>query len=202
MTSKELHYMQNNSSRIDANDAVILFVDLQSGIVELSKTIALDRLKKGVHGLWKLAKIFGIPTIVSGVPGQDGSAPKMIPQIAEEIGDYAVHQRSTADSFRNEAIAASVKATKRQTLLISGVSSEVAVQLPALTAADLGYRVFVVADACGGMSERTEQAAFQRIGKAGGNLASVMTLAGELAGDFRSAEAQAAIGVLYEMATA
>jgi hypothetical protein len=29
-----------------------------------------------------------------------------------------------------------------------------------------------------------------------------MGLAGELAGDFRSAEAQAAIGILYEMATA
>jgi len=194
--------MQNRSSRIDPNDAVVLFVDLQNGIVELSKTIALDRLKKGVLGLSKLAKIFGMPAIISGVPGQDGSAPKMIPQIAEGIGDYTVHQRSTADSFRNEAIAVAVKATKRQTVLISGVSSEVAVQLPALSAADLGCRVFVVADACGGMSERTEQAAFQRISKTGGNLVSVMTLAGELAGDFRSTEAQAAIGVLYEMATA
>jgi nicotinamidase-related amidase len=194
--------MHNKNSRIDPNDAVILFVDLQNGIVELSKTIALDRLKKGVHGLAKLAKIFAIPAIVSGVPGQDGTAAKMIPQIAEGIGGYAVHQRSTADSLRNETILAAVKATQRQTVLISGVSSEVAVQLPALTAADMGFRVFVVADACGGMSERTEQAAIQRIVKAGGALVSVMTLAGELAGDFRTAEAQAAIGVLYDMATA
>jgi len=194
--------MQNESSRIDPNDAVMLFVDLQHGIVELSKTISLDRLKKGVHGLSRLANIFAIPAIVSGVPGQDGAAATMIPQIAEGIGGYTVHQRSTADSLRNDAILAAVRATQRQTLLISGVSSEVAVQLPALTAADMGFRVFVVADACGGMSERTEQAAIQRIVAAGGTLVSVMTLAGELAGDFRTAEAQAAIGVLYEMATA
>jgi nicotinamidase-related amidase len=194
--------MQTISSRIDPNDTVVLYVDLQNGIAELSRTISVDRLKKGVLGLSKLAKIFGMPAIVSGVSGQDGSAPKMIPQIAEGIGEYAVHQRTIADSFRNEAIATAVKATKRQTLLISGVSSEVAVQLPALTAADAGYRVFVVADACGGMSERTEHAAIQRIIKTGGNLVSVMTLAGELAGDFRTAEAQAAIAVLYEMATA
>jgi nicotinamidase-related amidase len=193
---------QNRSSRIDANDALVLFVDLQNGIVELSNTIAMDRLKKGVLGLSKLAKIFGLPAIVSGVPGQDVSAPNMIPQIAAGIGRYHVHQRSTADSLRNDAILAAVRATKRQTLLIAGVSSEVAVQLPALTAAESGYRVFVVVDACGGISERTEQAAFERIGKTDGNLVSVMTLAGELAGDFRSAEAQAAIGVLYEMATA
>lgn len=194
--------MQNGNSRINPDDAVLLFVDLQAGIVELSRTIALDRLKKGVHGLSKLARIFGIPAIVSGVPGQSGAAPTMIAEIAEGVGEYPVHLRTTADSFRNDAIVAAIKATKRKTLLISGVSSEVAVQLPALTAADMGYRVFVVADACGGVSERSEQAAFQRIGNNGGALVSVMTLSGELAGDFRSAAAQSAIEVLYEMATA
>jgi nicotinamidase-related amidase len=194
--------MQNSGSRIDPSDTALLFVDLQSGIVELSKTVALERLAKGVLGLSRLAKIFGMPAIVSGVSGQDGAAPKMIPQLADGIGAYSVHERTTADAFRNEAIVAAVKATGRQTLLISGVSSEVAVQLPALSASDFGYRVFIVVDACGGMSERSERAAFDRIIKAGGNTVSVMGLAGELAGDFRSAEAQAAIGILYEMATA
>lgn len=194
--------MHDISSRIDPEDTLLFFVDLQAGIVELSRTVALDRLKKGVLGLSKLAKIFGMPSVISGVADQNGAAPKIIPQIADGIGGYSVHQRTTADSFRNEAIVAAVKATGRKTLLVSGVSSEVAVQLLALTAADMGYRVFVVVDACGGMSERTEQAAIQRISKAGVAIVSVMTLAGELAGDFRTAEAQAAIGVLYEMAAA
>jgi nicotinamidase-related amidase len=194
--------MPSTHSRIEPADAVVLFVDLQAGIVQLSKTLSLDRLQKGVLGLSKLARIFGIPAIVSGVPGQDGSAPTMIPQIAQGIGEYPVHVRTTADSFRNDAIVAAIEATKRRTLLMSGVSTEVAVQLPALTGADAGYRVYVVADACGGMSVRTEQAAVQRIVQAGGALVSVMTLAGELAGDFRTAEAQGAIAVLYEMATA
>jgi nicotinamidase-related amidase len=76
------------------------------------------------------------------------------------------------------------------------------VQLPALTASDQGYRVYVVMDACGGMSERTEQAALLRMAKAGATTVSVMTLAGELAGDFREPRAQQAIGILYEMAGA
>jgi nicotinamidase-related amidase len=194
--------MHDVSSRIDPRDSLLLFVDLQVGIVELSRTVSQDRLKKGVLGLSKLAKIFGMPCIISGVAGQDGAAPKLIPQIAEGIGECSVYQRTTADSFRNQAIVGAVQATGRKTLLISGVSSEVAVQLPALTAADLGYRVFVVVDACSGMSERTEQAAISRIIKAGGATVSVMTLAGELAGDFHTAEAQAAIGILYEMAAA
>jgi nicotinamidase-related amidase len=194
--------MQNIASRSDPNDTALLFIDLQVGIAELSRTISVERLKKGVSGLSKLAKIFAVPTIVSGVAGQDGNAPTMLSQISDGIGDFTVYQRMTADSLRNDAIVSALKASGRRTLLISGVSTEVAVQLPALTAADMGYRVLVVIDACGGMSERTEQAALQRISKSGGALVSVMTLAGELCGDFRTPEAQAAVGILYEMATA
>ncbi len=58
----------------------------------------------------------------------------------------------------------------------------------------------MVLDACGGMNERTEQAALFRMNKAGATTVSVMTLAGELAGDFRDPKAQQAIGIVYEMA--
>jgi nicotinamidase-related amidase len=74
------------------------------------------------------------------------------------------------------------------------------VQLPALSAPEMGYRAVVVVDACGGMSERTERAAITRITQAGSLTTCVMTLAGECAGDFRQPLAQQAIGVVFEMA--
>jgi len=192
----------DSNSGIKAHETIILFADLQAGIVELSQTNPVDRLKKGVHALAKLAKLLGIPAVVSGVRGEDGSLSKMIPQIAEGLGDLPTHHRTTCDSFLDEEIVSAIKVTGRKTLLICGVATELAVQLPALTASDQGYKVFVVWDACGGISERTEQAALQRMAKAGATTVSVMTLAGELAGDFREAKAQEAIGILYEMAKA
>ena len=105
-------------------------------------------------------------------------------------------------TFRPGSSNSAIQSTGRKTLLISGVATELAVQLPALTASDQGYKVFIVLDACGGMSERTEQAALLRMAKAGATTVSVMTLAGELAGDFRYPTAQQAIGILYEMAKA
>ena len=194
--------MNDSKSRIIAQDAIVLFADLQTGIVELSQTNPVDRLKSAVRALAKLAKLLGIPAVVSGVRGEDGKPSKMIPQIAEGLGDLPTRHRTTCDSFLNEEIVSAIEATGRKTLLISGVATELAVQLPALTASDRGYKVFVVLDACGGMSERTEQAALQRMAKAGATTVSVMTLAGELAGDFREAKAQQAIGILYEMAKA
>jgi hypothetical protein len=61
--------MHDVGSRIDPQDTLLLFVDLLAGIVELSRTVSEDRLKKGVLGLSKLAKIFGMPSIISGVAG-------------------------------------------------------------------------------------------------------------------------------------
>jgi isochorismate hydrolase len=192
--------MTSSPSRIDPQDCVVLFADLQSGIVDLTRTITLDRLQKGVLALSKLTRLFEMPVIVTGVRGQDGGEPKMIPQIAEGAGDLPIHYRTTCDSFLNDGIMSTIHNTGRKTILISGVATELAVQLPALTGSGQGFRVFVVVDACGGMSERTEQAAFLRMGRAGVATVSVMTLAGELGGDFREPRAQQAIGILYEMA--
>jgi nicotinamidase-related amidase len=188
------------SSRIEPQDTVILFADLQAGIVELSQTNPLGRLQKSVLALAKLAKLFEIPAIVSAVRGQDGGEARILPQIAQGLGALPTHYRTTCDSVLNTEIISAIEKTQRKTLLISGVATELAVQLPALTASDQGYRVYVVLDACGGMSERTEQAALLRMAKAGATTVSVITLAGEIAGDFREPKAQQAIGILYEMA--
>lgn len=192
--------MLKHTSRIDPNDAVVLFADLQAGIAELTQTNPLPRLKTAVLALGKLAKLFDIPVIVSGIQGEDGSPANVLPEIAQAAGALPTHHRTTCDSLANPAILAALEATGRKTLLLSGVATELAVQLPALTAADLGYKVFVVLDACGGVSERTEQAALLRIAHAGATTVSVMTLAGEIAGDFRDPKAQQAIGILFEMA--
>jgi hypothetical protein len=192
--------MDESKSRVYRQDAIILFADLQAGIIELTQTNPLARLKTGVRALARLAKLFEIPAIVSGIRGEDGSPAKVIAEIADGLGVIPTYHRTTCDSFGNEEIVSAIKATGRQTLLISGVATELAVQLPALTASDRGYNAYVVLDACGGMSERTEQAALLRITKAGATTVSVMTLAGELAGDLREPKAQEAIGILYEMA--
>ena len=192
--------MTVSKTRVDAEDAVILFADLQAGIAELSKTVPLDRLRKGVLAVAKLARLFAIPAVVSGIAGEDGSPAKVMPEIAEGLGDLPTHHRTTCDSLLNNAIRSAIESSGRRTLLIAGVATELAVQLPALTASDLGYRVHLVSDACGGMSERTEQAALMRMAQAGISPVSVITLAGELAGELTTPRAQQAVGILFSMA--
>lgn len=193
--------MQEKNSLIQPDDCIVLFVDLQAGIVELTQTNPLERLRKSVAALGKLASLFSMPVIVSAVREQNADA-VMLSEIRDSIGEYKVHYRTTCNSFQNDQIADLARTSGRHTILLSGVATELAVQLPAVSASNAGYRVFVVIDACGGMSQRTEQAALDRIGQAGGTSISVMTLAGEIAGDLREARAQQAVRILFEMAKA
>ncbi|MGA8673552.1 MAG: isochorismatase family protein [Terracidiphilus sp.] len=193
--------MEQKHSQIHPDDALVLFLDLQAGIVELTQTNPLDRLRKSVAALGKLAALFAMPVIVSAVREQNADA-VMLPEIRESVGDYTVHYRTTCDSLQNDRVRDLIRASGRRTILLSGVATELAVQLPALSASDAGYRAFVVIDACGGMSQRTEQAALDRIHQAGGSSISAITLAGEIAGDLREPRAQQSVGILFELAKA
>lgn len=186
-------------SKIEVSDTLVLFADLQAGIADLPLTVPYARLQKGVLALSRLAHLLGMPAIVSAVKGQDGSPAKIMAEIAQGLGELPIHYRTTADSFENQAIKQAIEATGRKTILIAGAATELAIQLPALSGSDLGYRVFIVIDAVAGISERTEDAALRRIAQAGASTVSIATLSGELAGDFSQPTAQQAIGILFEM---
>jgi len=192
--------MKQAHSKIEVSDTLVLFTDLQAGIADLTLTIPYARLQKGVLALSQLARLFGLPAIVSAVRGQDGSPAQIMPEIMQGLGELPIHYRTTADTFDNEAIKQAIEATGRKTILISGVATEVAVQLPALSGSGLGYRIFIVIDATAGITERTEDAALRRIAHAGASSVSIATLAGELAGDFSQPSAQQALGILFAMA--
>ena len=96
--------MDTLNSRINSQDTVILFADLQAGIVELTQTNPLDRLKIRIRALAKLAKLLDIPAIVSGIRGEDGSPAKVVSEIADGLGALPTYHRTTCDSFLNEEI--------------------------------------------------------------------------------------------------
>ena len=186
-------------SKIDVNDTLVLFADLQAGIADLPLTVPYKKLQKGVLALSRLAHVLEMPAIVSAVMGQDGQPAQIMPEITQGLGTLPVHYRTTADSFENQEIKQAIEVTGRKTILIAGAATEVAVQLPALSGSDLGYNVFIVIDAVAGISERTEDAAMRRIIQAGVSTVSIATLSGELAGDFSQPKARQAIGILFEM---
>ena len=185
---------------LDPGNAVVLFADLQAGILELSATCEAARLRRAVGALAKLSQIFQIPSVVTTAATESGEA-RVTPEIAASLGVLASHTRTTTDAFMHPATREAIAQTKRKTLLIAGVATEVIVQHSALSAVAQGYDVQLVVDACGGLSHRTEDAALRRLGQAGVVITSIASIAGQLAADFsQNPRGQQAIGVLYEIA--
>ncbi len=186
-----------NYTPLDPNETMVLFADLQAGIIEFAATIELARLRRGVAAVAKLAALFDIPAIVTTGPAEGGA--RVTPEIAAALGDLPRHLRTTTDAFTHAPTREAIEATGRKTLLVSGVATEIIVQHSALSAAAHGFQVQVVIDACGGISHRTEDAALRRLTQAGVTITSIASMAGQLAGDFTQPRGGQAMRLLYEL---
>jgi len=153
----------------------ILFADLQPQIVARSKTNTPDALARSAAVLAQVARLLHLPMDISVVP-EGGQPPELIPELARETDGVAQLPRLSFSPFLDEATRAAIAATGRQHLVIAGFATEVVVLHAVRDALAAGYRVHVPVDACGGMSSRTEDAAFRQIEAAGGVTTSVVTL--------------------------
>jgi nicotinamidase-related amidase len=177
-----------------AENALVLFVDHQKGIVEGAKATDEALVDATAASLAKAAKLYDIPVIVSAV-GLNGE-PKLTHRLLAELGELPIYVRNGTDSLGDPAIAEAIERTGRKTLLICGVLTEVAVERPALSGVGKGYRVQVVLDACNGLSERSEKAAIERMTHSGVEMTSMPAVIGELAYDFGDPRAKDAFALM------
>ena len=73
-----------NYTPLDPKNAVILFADLQAGILELAATNDPIRIRRAVGALAKLARLFEIPVVVTTAPADGGA--RVTPEIAAALG--------------------------------------------------------------------------------------------------------------------
>jgi nicotinamidase-related amidase len=184
---------------LDPAAAVVLFADLQKGIVERSMTVDETRLRRAVGVLARLAQLLSIPVVVTAGQSSSGD-PEIVPEIGQVLGAFRPQVRTTTDAFTHAPTREAIERTGRKTLLVSGVATEVIVQHSCLSAAARGYAVQLVVDACGGISPRTEDAALRRLVAAGVVPTSLVSLAGQLAGDFTRPKGAQALGIVFQMA--
>jgi len=95
-----------------------------------------------------------------------------MPAIAAALPERRVFERHNMNLWEDEAAHAALVATGRHTLLVSGLLTEACVSFPVLSALAEQYEVFVVADACGGLTPTSHELALRRMQTAGAGLTS------------------------------
>ena len=172
--------------RLDKNDAAVLMVDHQAGLLSLVRDIDPDKFKNNVLALADAAKYFGLPTILT-TSFEEGPNGPLVPELKELFPDDPYIARpGQINAWDNEDFVAAVKATGKKQLIVAGVVTEVCVAFPVLSAIEEGYDVFVVTDASGTFNQITRDAAWDRMSAAGAQLTSWFGMACELHRDWRN----------------
>lgn len=172
--------------KLSKEDAALLLVDHQSGLISLVQDFSPDDFKNSVLALADIGKFFNLPTILTTSFDQGPNGP-IVPELAAMFPDAPFIRRpGQINAWDNEEFVAAIKATGRKQLILAGVVTDVCVSFVALSAIEAGYDVFVVTDASGTFNKTVQQAAWARMSAAGCQLVNWFAVACELHRDWRN----------------
>lgn len=172
--------------KLSKEDALVLFVDHQSGLMSLVQDFSPSEFINNVLALADLTKYFKLPCILT-TSFEEGPNGPLIPELKTLFPDAPYIARpGQINAWDNEDFVAAIKKTGRKQLLIAGIVTEVCVSFPALSALENGYEVFVVADASGTFNTTTRNAAWHRVEAAGAQMMTWFGVACELHRDWRN----------------
>ncbi len=172
--------------RLSADDATVLLIDHQAGLLSLVQDYGPDEFRNNVLALADIAKHFRLPTILT-TSFEDGPNGVIMPELKAAFPDAPFIARpGQINAWDNGDFVAAVKKTGRKQLLMAGVVTDVCVAFPALCALEEGYQVFVVVDASGTFNKSVRDAALMRMAQAGAVMVNWFAVACELARDWRN----------------
>ena len=172
--------------RLRKDDAALLLVDHQAGLISLVQDFSPNEFKNNVLALAECGLYFKLPTILT-TSFEVGPNGPLVPELKEMFPDAPYIARpGNINAWDNEEFVKAIKATGKKQLIIAGVVTEVCVAFPALSAIEEGYDVFVVTDASGTFNEVTRNAAWLRMQAAGVQMMSWFGVACELHRDWRN----------------
>jgi len=149
------------------NHALVL-IDFEGQMAFATKNISINELRTNVAIVAGASKIFNVPTIVTTVMEESFSGP-VFPEI-EEFYPQATSNyidRTSMNTWEDAPAYQAITATGKQKIVLAGLWTSVCIVGPALSALSEGFEVFVIADACGDVSDEAHERAMQRMIHAG-----------------------------------
>src|SRR6201993_1718941 len=137
-------------------DCVILLVDFQAGLGFGVESMPRQIVVNNAVALARTAAAFKVPVIASTSATRVYSGP-FLPSLQEALPSVKPIERKSMNVWEDDAVRDAVLATKRTRLIVAGFLTEACVSFPVLSALKDGFEVFVVADACGGLTPQSHE---------------------------------------------
>lgn len=151
---------------LEPKDCALLFADQQAGLAFGVESIGRQVLLNNVIALAKTAMAFSLPVIVSTSATKVYSGPLM-PAVSTVLPGVVPIDRRSMNVWEDDTARGAILATGRQRLIVSGLLTEACVSFTVLSALAAGLEVYVVGDACGGLTTTGHDLALRRMEAAG-----------------------------------
>jgi len=147
-------------------DHTLILIDHQSQMAFATHSIDIATLRNNVALVAAGAAGFGVSTILTTVAEKSFSGP-LFPEIPHALPKSTVYDRTSMNSWEDAQITGAVNDFGKGRLVFGGLWTSVCIVGPALSALDQGFEVYVIADACGDVTNEAHERAMQRMIQAG-----------------------------------
>jgi nicotinamidase-related amidase len=186
---------QHNPTPLTADNAALVLVDHQVGLMTGIRDYSVAELKHNVVGLAKAAKVLGVP-IVTTTTSADTLWGPAFPELVEALPGHTFIDRTTVNAWEDPRVEAAIRATGRSKLIFAGVSLEVCAAFPAMRAVREGFEAYVAVDASGTFNATKREAGLARLVQSGVVIADGASLMVEILADNASPAAGEVYGAL------
>jgi len=180
---------------LTSENAALVLVDHQVGLMTGVRDYSIAQLKHNVVGLAKAAKALKLPIVVT-TTARDSMWGPTIPELVEALPGQQIIDRSSVNVFDAPRAARAIETIGRKKLIFAGLALEVCAAFPAITAVGKGLDAYVAVDACGTFSKTKHQVGLLRMMQAGVILSDYATLMIEVLKDNGRPEARPVYGAI------
>src|SRR5580658_1945181 len=147
---------------LSPTDHTLMLVDFQSQMAFATTSIDAVVLRNNVALLANAAKGFKVSTILTTVAAKSFSGP-MFEEIVAAFPGAKMLDRTNMNNWEDSAVIAAVNRIGKARIVLAGLWTSVCITGAALSALDQGFEVYVIADACGDVSEEAHERAIARM---------------------------------------
>lgn len=151
---------------LSPQDHMLIMIDHQSQMAFATKSIDAVSLRNNATLVAKTARTFCVPTILTTVAEKTFSGP-MFDEIKKALPENKAIDRTTMNTWEDQNVIKEVNRIGKQKVVLAGLWTSVCIVGPALSALDQGFDVYIIADACGDVSDEAHECAMNRMIQAG-----------------------------------
>jgi nicotinamidase-related amidase len=188
-----------HNDRFVPADTALLLIDHQVGTMQLIKNIPMEVARRNTIALAKAARILNLPVILTSSQ-EDRLQGPLIPELREilpEAFDRRVKRAGIVNAWADPNFRSAAIATGRRNLIMAGVTTDVCLVFPTISAVHEGFRVQAVLDASGSPFIQSEDFSQRRMEAAGVVLTATNTVIAELAQDWSTPAGTGLIQLLF-----